>query len=141
VTAARGFATLLITLAGLLLVTFVVGRVMPIDPVVAAVGDKASAETYAKAREALGLDQPVWIQFGRYIGGVAHGDLGRSSVSGRPVSEDIARVFPATVELSTLGILVGIILGVPLGGPIRSSAAYRCSAIRRRSSGLGSSDC
>ena len=112
---ARGFATLAVTLAGLLLVTFVVGRVMPIDPVVAAVGDKASPETYAKAREALGLDQPVWVQFGRYIKGVAQGDLGQSSLSGRPVSEDIARVFPATVELSTLGILIGILTGVPLG--------------------------
>lgn len=112
---ARGFATLAVTLAGLLLVTFVVGRVMPIDPVVAAVGDKASPETYAKAREALGLDQPVWVQFGRYIKGVAQGDLGQSSLSGRPVSEDIARVFPATVELSTLGILIGILAGVPLG--------------------------
>jgi len=112
---ARGFATLAVTLAGLLLVTFVVGRVMPIDPVVAAVGDKASPETYAKAREALGLDQSVWVQFGRYIKGVAQGDLGQSSLSGRPVSEDIAGVFPATVELSTLGILIGILAGVPLG--------------------------
>lgn len=113
--AVRGFATLSVTLLGLLLVTFVIGRVMPIDPVVAAVGDKASPETYAKAREALGLDQPVWIQFGRYLGGIALGDLGQSSVSNRPVSEDIARVFPATVELSTLGILVGVVFGVPLG--------------------------
>ena len=112
---ARGFATLAVTLAGLLLVTFVIGRVMPIDPVVAAVGDKASPETYAKAREALGLDQPVWVQFGRYIKGVAQGDLGQSSLSSRPVSEDIARVFPATVELSTLGILIGILAGLPLG--------------------------
>jgi peptide/nickel transport system permease protein len=115
IVAARGFATLVVTLLGLLLVTFVVGRVMPIDPVVAAVGDKASPETYAKAREALGLDKPVWVQFGRYIEGVAKGDLGQSSVSSRPVSEDIARVFPATVELSTLGILIGVVLGVPLG--------------------------
>jgi len=115
IVAARGFATLVVTLLGLLLVTFVVGRVMPIDPVVAAVGDKASPETYAKAREALGLDKPVWVQFGRYIEGVAKGDLGQSSVSGRPVSEDIARVFPATVELSTLGILIGVIFGVPVG--------------------------
>lgn len=113
--AVRGFATLSVTLLGLLLVTFAIGRVMPIDPVVAAVGDKASPETYAKAREALGLDQPVWIQFGRYFGGIALGDLGQSSVSNHPVSEDIARVFPATVELSTLGILVGVVFGVPLG--------------------------
>lgn len=115
IAALRGLATLAVTLVGLLLVTFVVGRVMPIDPVVAAVGDKASPDTYAKAREALGLDRPLWVQFGRYIQGVAQGDLGQSSVSNRPVSEDIARVFPATVELSTLGIAIGVVFGVPLG--------------------------
>jgi len=103
------------TLAGLLLVTFVIGRVMPIDPVVAVVGDKASAQTYAAAREQLGLDQPLYVQFLRYIGGVARGDLGTSTVSNRPVAEDIARVFPATIELATLGILIGVIFGVPLG--------------------------
>ncbi len=113
--AASGLATLLVTLAGLLLVTFVIGRVMPIDPVVAAVGDKASQETYLKAREELGLDRPIWVQFGRYIEGVAKGDLGQSSASGRPVAEDIARVFPATLELSTLAILIGVLAGVPLG--------------------------
>lgn len=115
IAAASGLATLLVTLAGLLLVTFVIGRVMPIDPVVAAVGDKASQETYLKAREELGLDRPIWVQFGRYIEGVAKGDLGQSSASGRPVVEDIARVFPATLELSTLAILIGVAAGVPLG--------------------------
>jgi peptide/nickel transport system permease protein len=115
VIAARGVATLVVTLAGLLLVTFVIGRVMPIDPVIAAVGDKASQETYAKAREDLGLDKPIVVQFGRYIQGVAKGDLGQSSASGRPVSEDIARVFPATLELSTLAIIIGVLAGVPLG--------------------------
>ncbi|MHB2170037.1 ABC transporter permease [Alsobacter sp. R-9] len=109
------------TLAGLLLVTFVIGRVMPIDPVVAVVGDKASAQTYAAAREQLGLDQPLHVQFLRYIGGVARGDLGTSTVSNRPVAEDIARVFPATIELATLGILIGVLFGVPLG----VYAAYR----------------
>jgi peptide/nickel transport system permease protein len=108
-------ASLALTLAGLLLVTFLIGRVMPIDPVVAVVGDKASPETYAAAREKLGLDQPLAVQFGRYIAGVAQGDLGVSSVSNRPVIEEIGRVFPATIELATLGILIGIVAGVPLG--------------------------
>jgi peptide/nickel transport system permease protein len=103
------------TLAGLLLVTFIIGRVMPIDPVVAVVGDKASPETYAAAREKLGLDQPLVVQFTRYIAGVVQGDLGTSTVSNRPVIEDIIRVFPATIELATLGILIGVAFGVPLG--------------------------
>jgi peptide/nickel transport system permease protein len=110
-----GIATLAVTLLGLLLCTFVIGRVMPIDPVVAAVGDKASAETYAAAREALGLDRPLYVQFARYVAGVAQGDLGLSTASGRAVAEDIGRAFPATVELATLAILVGTLAGVPLG--------------------------
>jgi peptide/nickel transport system permease protein len=110
-----GVATLLVTLAGLLLCTFVIGRVMPIDPVVAAVGDRASPETYARAREALGLDRPLYVQFGRYVEGVARGDLGQSTVSGRPILEDLTRAFPATLELSTVAIVLGVALGVPLG--------------------------
>jgi peptide/nickel transport system permease protein len=82
---------------------------------VAVVGDKASPETYAAAREKLGLDQPLVMQFVRYIAGVAQGDLGTSTVSNRPVIEDIIRVFPATIELATLGILIGVAFGVPLG--------------------------
>jgi peptide/nickel transport system permease protein len=110
-----GAATLVVTLAGLLLASFIIGRVVPIDPVVAVVGDKASQETYVKARAELGLDRPVWVQFGRYITEVARGDLGRSSLTGRPVAEDIARVFPATLELSTLAIIIGLVIGLPLG--------------------------
>src|SRR5271169_611560 len=110
-----GAATLLVTLAGLLLCTFVIGRVMPIDPVVAAVGDRASPETYARTREALGLDRPLYVQFGRYVEGVTRGDLGQSTVSGRPILEDLKRAFPATLELSTLAIILGVAFGVPLG--------------------------
>jgi peptide/nickel transport system permease protein len=111
----RGLATLTITLVGLLFATFVIGRIMPIDPVIAVVGDKASQETYARAREEMGLDRPIWVQFGRYIEGVARGDLGQSSSSGQPVREDIARAFPATLELSVLAIAIGIVVGLPLG--------------------------
>lgn len=111
----RGVTTLVITLAGLLFITFVIGRVMPIDPVVAVVGDKASQETYARAREEMGLDKPIWVQFGRYIEGVARGDLGQSSSSGQPVVEDIARAFPATLELSVFAIVIGVLAGLPLG--------------------------
>lgn len=111
----RGVATLLVTLAGLLFATFIIGRVMPIDPVIAVVGDKASAETYAQARADMGLDRPLWVQFGRYIEGIARGDLGQSSSSGQPVVEDIARAFPATLELSVVAIMIGIGIGLPLG--------------------------
>ncbi|MYN08201.1 ABC transporter permease [Pseudoduganella aquatica] len=105
----------LATLCGLLVLTFFIGRVMPIDPVLSIVGPDADASTYQQAAARLGLDQPLWMQFGRYLGELAHGNLGTSLLTGNAVSADIARVFPATVELATLAIVLGVLAGVPLG--------------------------
>jgi peptide/nickel transport system permease protein len=104
-----------ITLLGLLLVTFLIGRVIPIDPVLAVVGDRAPADVYEKARIALGLDKPLWQQFLTYLGQVARGEFGTSVMTSNPVILDIKRVFPATLELATLGTLIGVSLGIPLG--------------------------
>lgn len=111
----RFFATVAVTFLGLLAITFVIGRVIPIDPVLAVVGDRASQATYEAARLALGLDDPIFVQFARYVGNVLSGDLGRSIATGRPVAEDLARVFPATLEMATLGIVIGVLVGVPMG--------------------------
>ncbi|MBA3325064.1 MAG: ABC transporter permease [Rhodobacteraceae bacterium] len=107
--------TLAATLLGLLAITFVIGRVIPIDPVLAIIGERATAEQYAAAREALGLDEPLWRQFAIYVRDAATGDFGRSLLTGRPVIEDVARVFPATLELATIATLIGVALGVPAG--------------------------
>ena len=104
-----------VTMLGLLFITFIIGRVMPIDPVLAIVGERASQSTYDAVYEQLGLDKPIIVQFFYYLFDVIRGDFGISLLNARPVSEDIARVFPATMELATLGVLIGIILGVPLG--------------------------
>jgi peptide/nickel transport system permease protein len=106
---------IVLTFLGLLLVTFLIGRVVPIDPVLAVVGDKASAEVYEKARLQLGLDLPLYRQFFVYIQSVSRGDLGVSVLTARPVSEDLARVFPATVELAVIATVIGVLSGVPLG--------------------------
>jgi len=108
-------ASISVTMLGLLLITFIIGRVMPIDPVLAVVGERASAETYEAEFLRQGLDKPMLVQFGYYLWDVVRGDFGMSLLNARPVSEDIARVFPATMELATLGVLFGIIFGVPLG--------------------------
>lgn len=108
-------ATVALTFLGLLAITFVIGRVVPIDPVLAVVGDRAPRAVYEAARARMGLDDPVIVQFARYVGAVLRGDLGVSVSSGRPVVEDLARVFPATLEMATLGIIVGVVLGVPMG--------------------------
>lgn len=117
--AARALATflsvLVLTIVGLLAVTFVIGRVMPIDPVLAVVGDRASPATYAAAKAAMGLDLPLWRQFLIYLQNVLSLDLGQSTLTGRPVLEDIKAFFPATIELATVAIVLGVGLGVPMG--------------------------
>lgn len=111
----RRLSAILITLAGLLLATFLIARVVPIDPVLAVVGDRASAETYARTRSELGLDRPLHVQFYRYVALVAQGDFGRSVLTRNLVTADIARFLPATIELATLATLMGVELGIPLG--------------------------
>lgn len=108
-------ASVALTFLGLLLVTFLIGRVVPIDPVLAAVGDRAPAEVYEQMRIALGLHLPLHEQFLAYVGKVLEGDFGRSVLTANPVLEDIRRVFPATLELATVSILLGVLIGVPMG--------------------------
>ncbi|MBB5423950.1 peptide/nickel transport system permease protein [Paraburkholderia sp. JPY158] len=111
----RWIVTLVITFAGLLAVTFVIGRKIPIDPVLAILGDRASAAAYAAARLQLGLDAPLAVQFLIYVRDVLHGNFGMSLLTAHPVIEDIRRVFPATLELATLSTIIGVLIGVPLG--------------------------
>ncbi len=107
--------SVVLTFLGLLLVTFLIGRVVPIDPVLAAVGDRAPAEVYERVRRELGLDRPLPEQFRRYVGQVVRGDFGRSVLTSNPVLVDIKRVFPATLELATVATLIGVVLGIPMG--------------------------
>ena len=112
---ARFLGVMLLTYLGLLAVTFFIGRVMPIDPVLAVVGDRAPEHVYARVREEMGLNKPVYQQFYIYLSKVVQGDFGTSVLTSNPVWTDIRRTFPATIELATLGILIGAGLGVPLG--------------------------
>ncbi len=108
-------ATVPITLFGLVLVTFLIGRVVPIDPVLAIVGDRAPQDVVERARLELGLDRPLPEQFFRFVVQIGQGDLGRSVMTANPVTQDIARFFPATFELATFAILLAALVGVPLG--------------------------
>lgn len=108
-------ATVTITLIGLIALTFFIGRVMPVDPVTAIVGEQADQITYDQVYRELGLDEPLTTQFLIYVRGLLRGDFGTAIATGHPVIEDIARVFPATVELATLGLIGGVVLGVPMG--------------------------
>lgn len=100
---------------GLLFVTFIIGRVMPIDPVLSIVGESASRATYEAAYQELGLDKPLLVQFFIFMLDIGQGNFGESLLTARPVSQDLLRVFPATFELATVGTFFGVLLGVPLG--------------------------
>jgi peptide/nickel transport system permease protein len=113
--AARIAGTVALTFLGLLLVTFLIGRVVPIDPVLAAVGDRAPAAVYERVKHELGLHLPLWQQFWVYLRKVLVGDFGRSVLTSNPVLVDIRRVFPATLELATVATLIGVTLGIPMG--------------------------
>jgi len=114
-TAVNLTTSVLLTFLGLLLVTFVIGRVVPIDPVLAIVGDRAPEHVVERVREELGLNKPLYEQFAIYVWNVVRGDLGVSVLTANPVLEDIKRVFPATLELATVATLFGVLLGVPMG--------------------------
>ena len=117
--AARAFARLLgsvsLTFLGLTCVTFVIGRVIPIDPVLVIVGDKASNETYERVRLQLGLDKSLLVQYWNYLVKVLHGEFGNSVMTAHPVLSDLLHVFPATIELATLALVIGVVGGIPLG--------------------------
>lgn len=108
-------AGIIFTLFGLVLVTFLIGRAMPIDPVAAIVGDKAPPDVVARVRLDLGLDKPLIEQFWIYSKHLLHGDLGNSVMTSQPVVADIAHFFPATLELATTAMIVATLVGVPLG--------------------------
>jgi peptide/nickel transport system permease protein len=114
-TVASVLASVSLTLFGLVVITFLIGRVMPIDPAIAAVGDNAPQEVVEKARQEMGLDQPLPQQFLYFVGQLLHGDLGQSILTKNSVASDIARYFPATLELATAAIIVAALIGIPLG--------------------------
>jgi peptide/nickel transport system permease protein len=103
------------TLLGTTLVLFVLVRVVPADPAVSIAGPKADPATLAAIRKDLGLDDPLIVQYGRYVWQVAHGDLGHSYMTGRPVAAVIAQRVPATALLAVTSIAIGFAAGLLVG--------------------------
>ena len=112
---ARQAGTVLATLIGLLVLTFCIGRLMPVDPVRAIVGEEADQATYEMVAERIGAHLPLYQQFIRYVNDLTHGDFGVSIRTGQPVINDILHVMPATIELATFAIIFGAGFGIPLG--------------------------
>jgi len=103
------------TLLAVFTIIFIIVRVTPGDPAVAALGDNASAEAVAALGGKMGLNEPLWKQYLTFLSDLAHGNLGRSLISQKPVAEQIAFVLPYTLQLTFAATLVGLILGVPSG--------------------------
>ena len=122
----RRTATLAVTLLGIMVVTFFISLVIPVDPLASIAGPQAPQETVDRLRVLYGFDQPIYVQFGRYMNRLFHGDLGTSFQTGRPVLDDILHYFPATIELASLALIISILVGIPLGV---LSAVYRNSPI------------
>lgn len=122
----RQSASVATTLLGLLALTFFMGRMLPIDPVIAIVGEQADQATYDMVHHQLGLDRPLYVQFWIYVRDMLSGHFGNALFTGHPVAQDLMRVFPATIELASFAIVIGVGLGVPLG---ILAAVYRGSLI------------
>ena len=103
------------TLVGVLVVAFLLLYVAPGDPVMAMVGERADEQTIARLRQELRLDDPLPVQFGHYVAGVAKGDLGRSYITNRPIRNDIVERFPKTLQLAGAAMLLATVCGITLG--------------------------
>jgi ABC-type dipeptide/oligopeptide/nickel transport system permease component len=103
------------TLLIVLTITFVLIRIAPGDPAEVRLGDYASKEAVEALRREMGLNRPIWIQYLDTLKGLLQGDFGRSMVNGRPISKDLKRCLPYTLELTLVGIIFGAVFGIPTG--------------------------
>jgi ABC-type dipeptide/oligopeptide/nickel transport system permease component len=111
----KRLATIIPTLIGVIIVTFLLTRVLPGDPAVYFAGPAATPQSIAEIRKSLGLDRPLPDQFLRYVNDLAHGNFGNSLSTGRPVAAEISSRLPASAELTLMGLFLAIAIAVPLG--------------------------
>jgi len=111
----RRLLTSLFVLIGVSIITFTLTRVVPSNPAALYIGPRARPEDIARVTKKLGLDKPLPVQYFRYMSAVLHGDFGKSIATKRPVSQEIADRFPATLELLFTAMFIAIIIGIPLG--------------------------
>lgn len=100
---------------GVLLLTFMLVHLVPGDPVEVMLGESASTADREALRDHLGLNQPLLVQFGQYMGKLAKGDLGQSIHTQQPIVEMIKARYPATVKLAIAALVIGLLIGIPLG--------------------------
>ena len=102
-------------LFGVATLVFSLIHLVPGDPVQAMLGDSASPSDIADLRGRLGLDRPLYVQYGSFLKGLAKGDLGVSLRTNQPVADAIAERMPATIELASAAMIVAVVFAIPLG--------------------------
>lgn len=103
------------TVLGMLTAVFFLIRLIPGDPALYMLGDYATPQALAALRAELGTDQPLWVQYGRFMGRALQGDLGRSVVTKQPAVREVLQVLPQSLALATAGMLVAVVLGLTAG--------------------------
>lgn len=103
------------SLAGVIVVTFLLSHALPGDPAAYFAGPAANAASIAQVRAKLGLDQSLPVQFAHYVADLARGDLGHSLTTGQPVVTDLIERLPASLELTLFALVFAIVLAIPMG--------------------------
>jgi peptide/nickel transport system permease protein len=111
----KRFLTIVPVLLGVSILVFGFIRLIPGDPATVMLGERATPESVARVREQLGLDKPIYEQYLLYLSKALRGDLGASVLRQEPVTREIVRRFPATIELSFGAISVALMIGIPAG--------------------------
>ena len=116
---------------------FLMSHLTPGDPATIMLGENATAADVERLRHQLGLDRPLAVQYGRYLAGVARGDLGRSIRSGRPVALEIWERFPPTLQLTLAAMAIAAVAGVLLGSLAATARTGATDALLMGTSLLG----
>lgn len=135
----RRLGTSVLTVAGLVLVVFLVTRILPGDAAAARLGPEATAEDIAALRARYGLDDPLLVQLWDYLVRLVQGDLGQAVSTGRDVGTELFARFPATIELALAALVVALVIGIPLGVLAAARHGKVADAVARVYAVLGSS--
>ena len=127
----RAVEALLTVFLASLFVFAMVGA-LPGDPAQSMLGDRATPEQLQALRTYLGIDQPVYVQYLRWIRRVLHGDLGYSLINGYPVSQLLARAFPVTLQLTLWALAIVLAISFPTGAYVATHPYSRLSRIVNR---------
>ena len=111
-------------LLAIMVVTFTLARLIPGDPCTAMLGEKATPEACERFDKKFGLDQPLPVQMGRYMGNIMRGDLGDSIRFGRPISVMLSERLPMTVELGFSAMILAVLVGIPDGPDLGIKAQF-----------------